>query len=123
MISMELFPVFGHDKSRTHLHLWSCILINLTVKNVNTIENLGYNFLWQIYDISSYKIHGLKWFNVTCFWKVYFKYFWKCSIHLWYVGIRKEAMYMLHLQVHHSMCLSKESKPYMYSEQSESPMW
>lgn len=42
---MELSLVFGHGKSLTHLSSWSYTSMNLTVKNTNTLEDLGYKFL------------------------------------------------------------------------------
>lgn len=74
--------------------------------------------IYHTYDISSYKIHGVKWFNVKCFWKLYFKYFWKPGIHLVCIGIMKEDIHKLQLQLCHPRCLNKEFKM-LYSERSK----
>ena len=39
---LELSLMLGHGKSLTHLSLLSNISINLTVKNTNKLEDLGY---------------------------------------------------------------------------------
>lgn len=63
--------------------------------------------IYHTYDISSYKIHGVKWFNVKCFWKLYFKYFWKPGIHLVRIGIMKEDIHKLRLQLFHPRYLNR----------------
>lgn len=74
--------------------------------------------IYHTYDISSYEIHGVKWFNVNCFWKLYIKYFWKPGIHLLCTGIIKEDIHTLQLQAYHPTCLNKEPK-ILHSERSE----
>lgn len=74
--------------------------------------------IYHTYDTSSYKIHGVKWLSIKCFWKLYFKYLWKPRIHRLCIGIMKEEIHTLQLQVCQPRCLNKESK-ILYSEWSE----
>ena len=74
--------------------------------------------MYHTYDISSYKFHGVKCFNVKCFWKLYFKYFWKPGVHLLCVGTMREDIHTLQLEVCLHRRLNKESE-ILYSAWSE----